>query len=411
MVSNPVPLVRNVLVDALYKNEALALANFEGLFHVAGNVTFTKRAGAPTNLDFSNPLMNADASDKLKARDGNTGDYFAFVPKSIVQACVQASNNGATKPTLNVTIFFDPFSSNTRMFDSGLRSVFAGRRGEFKVLVCVPGNEDGPNWGIGITNTQIATLLAQCNAGYSNIKVTTLAAWSAGWKGMVATMRAANSVSDVVELKNLERVIFYDCLYFTGNSKGLVDDALTKAQAKIKATASNRQLQVIAYLVTPGGNDSLDPQTVLAGIPFLKKNNLKEGLILLGDSTRVTLRKICIIRALVWALEDGALPGFRVPGAIQAACNVINNAARNTIRSLPLLPYAKGAPAGSTDLKSFASDRQNASFANLRVESAEFTAAVAAVSTGQMIFTGFFPPGEVDHMVIMPELAWEFLAG
>ena len=402
------PLQRNSQVDALYKNEALPLIDFGGQFHVAANTSFAVQPAG----GFSNPLAGVDASSKLRAATADTGDYYVFVPQAVVKACVAAQNSGTAAPTLDVTVFFDPFSTNTTLFQSGLRSVFAARASEMKVVVCVPGNEDSGNWGIGITNSQIAALLARCNAGYSKVRVSTLAAWSNGYKGMLATMRAAGHVADIMETKDLQRVIFYDCLYFTNESRGLVDDALSKVQARIAAAGSGQQLQVIAYLATtPGGNDSLDPAAIAAGIPFIKKHNLAQGLIVLNDSIRVTLRKLCIVRAMAWAKSEGALPGFNIPGVLQAAFEVIDAVPRNTVTSLPSLPYGKGTPPGSTDLASYAADPRNAAVARLNVNSSEFSAAVVAVNAGAMIFGGTFPSNEVDHMVIMPELAWEFLAG
>ena len=389
----------------------MEVVNFEGRFHVARNRTVTVR-NASMDPAFSNPLLNIDPSPKLRAVNDIAGIYTMFVPQSVVDSCLKAKAGGGPRPTLNVTVFYDPFSFTNGMFDFGLRSIFAARANDNRVLINVPGNEETNNWGVGITNTQIGKLLAALNADYSNPQVKVLAAWSAGWKGMVATMRAIGQVSDLADLGNLEQVIFYDCLYFTQRSKGLVDDALSKVQKEI-AKKSSRILQVVAYLVTtPGGNDSLKPQEILAGIPFLKNNNLGQGLIGLTDSARATLRKICIVRAIAWAVEDGALSQNQVAPIIRRGFAVSDRLKRNTIRSLPTLPYGKGAPSGTVDLQSFVADPRNVAISNINVNGPELAQAVNLVNAGEMIFGGTFPTTtEVDHMVIVSELGWEFVAG
>lgn len=300
------------------------------------------------------------------------------------------------------------------MFDFGLRSIIDNRADDFRVLVIVPGSEGNslnlPPWGIGITNTQIRKLLEQVNADYSDFQVKTLAAWSAGWKGMVGTMRAVGKVNDLVDLTNLEQVIFYDCLYFTEGSKGLVDDALTKVQKEI-AKQSRRVVQVIAYLVTPGGNDSLKPKEILGGIPFLRINSLEQGLITISDAARTTLRKICILRSIAWAIEDGAISQNDVSPVIGLALPIFDHTKRQTVRSLPTLPYGKNAPSGTVDLRTFAANSDNAAIVNINVNGREFLQAMDLVQEGKMIFSGTYPRNEVDHMIILPELGWEFLAG
>jgi hypothetical protein len=403
MATNNAPVLRNAYSDALYKNEASAARS---LFHLAADGTFSFVSAGT----FPNPLLNANPGTKLTAKNADTGCYWVFVPPDLINACVAASGKQGPKPVLKITIFFDPFPAGSTMFYGGLRSIFSGRATDMRVLIVVPGNEGAPvQWGIGITNTQIRTLLQQCNAGYSEFQVTILAAWSAGYRGMLSVMRATGMVNDLVELKYLEQVI----LYFLTEDKTLVDTALSKVQTRISTQSTNGMLQVIAYLVTPRGNSSLKPAEILDNIPFLKKNNLGQGLIVFTDAMRGTLRKLCIIRAIAWALEEGAITKFQISAVMRAACTVIDKTPRNTVRSLPSLPYGKGSSTGATSLAAFASDRNNAAITNIGFGPPDFTTAVDLVNAGCMIyglpFDGFTQ--EIDHMVLVPELAWEFLAG
>src|SRR3954465_15849341 len=171
---------RDLFQAAMYADEAASARPLQ--------TGFTPNKFSSGFLDGTNPLFaNPDPSRKLAATDDRAGLYFIFVPPPDAVYCLGSLTPATPRPSLKITLFFSPFGGNVQMFTYGLRSIFDQRANDQRVLISVPGNElhrgsVTTSSGVGISLTQINSLLATQTADYSNPQISILAAWSAGWK-------------------------------------------------------------------------------------------------------------------------------------------------------------------------------------------------------------------------------------
>ena len=178
-----------------------------------------------------------------KERHNNPAYYNTISPYRIF-----ASNAVRNNPKLinksqkaKVTILF---AVGDQMNRHGLRSFFS--HSDDSVLIEVPGIEgERPNWGIGISDCQIAEMFAARKLKM-DWELQILACYSTGYRGLLGTVS-----EQAVDLTSIRKVIFYDCFYDGTDTQITTRNALERIRDETQKNGNT--LQVVIYDVTMGG--------------------------------------------------------------------------------------------------------------------------------------------------------------
>lgn len=146
--------------------------------------------------------------------------YFIYVPP---KARAKIKQNGAKLTKIKVAVFFGVWDQINR---AGICEPFALR--DDVALIQCPGIEENEvlpstHWGCGIDSKLIEDLFDAAGCPNVDPDVHILAAYSTGYRGMQGTINGG-----WVSLRDVERVIWYDCLYQgTGYAPGyMTQDAV-----------------------------------------------------------------------------------------------------------------------------------------------------------------------------------------
>jgi len=242
---------------------------------------------------------------------GAKSTYWLFAPRGVVTAIRSAEREHLPPPRVNVTVLW---GVGGEIEAHGLRAVFehantvlinvSGREGWSDLPDGRPAGRTFPKWGIGIsgrvhlpagvTDNQVVAVLAAAGLRYVEPVVTTLAAYSTGYRGLLQSLN-----NDLLPLQDLRRIIFFDCLYRadgpprpsssgaprllpeelnTGPDElvaGHQNSAFNTRRALSKALSAQPRTEVVAYSVTSGGSPfyctatTADPLQHLVAVPTL----------------------------------------------------------------------------------------------------------------------------------------------
>lgn len=346
---------------------------------------------------FGNPLGDATLVDVVEAvppglvRNEN---HVIFAPSTAV------SSSGP----VNLTLFFGVDGEIMRF---GLRTFFENTN---TVLILLPaGRANGKNWGVGITPTQIQQLFNEVGLGQRPFVIKTIAAFSAGYRGLTGTINSTLGRSHGphkglvktktgLDLSHVDTVIFYDAFYSTDFHVQNAIEGLTGA--------TSGQAKFVVYEVTDGGTPrkggslQVPIQSILASTNFSildLKNNASELALV-------------VARAFEGGIEDGYIQTVDAPKVIQDLL-APGLPQRTTIASRsPLAPW-RPMPSGKIALSAWASNNKSAIATFL--PQAESIRRKFIADTQRFNWMGWGPPdlGQVAHNGFIQEYGWEFLAG
>jgi hypothetical protein len=304
------------------------------------------------------------------------------------------------KEPINLTILF---AINFELNRHGLRSFFVNQSGLLGLIV-VPGVEPkkgSPRWGIAVGDDQIDRMLQNAFHSTTTVpyRVRVLAGFSTGYNGLNQTL-----LNELVQLNEVRRIVFYDCLYELGCG------STAQAVAKLKSKAGS-DLKIVVYKTSEAGNSFADP----VRLAVLVKN---PGLIdplgvienLFQQPTYISL--VCF-RSLEAAEHDGVIT---IPAPVKPAYDALKAVvpARGVmISNERCFKYIHGSLPTWAGVVLFEAWVK----ANQKVidQFSKHLGSVNAKGTVRHILWGNHLPGwvggdgEEKHDLLMPEFGWEYL--
>lgn len=244
-------------------------------------------------------------------------------------------------------------------------------------------------WGAGITT---AVIEREINLHYGSLirySIQVCAGFSTGYLGVQGSIAAS-----LFPLSGLTRVVIYDCLYAT----------LKPALDRVKA--AKPAANIIAYVITSGGNSFRDPNNPTFDTLVLGGNRAWNYINLMGNPAYHAMTSARLVNE---ARPIDARILDPLPATYEASLNgmVTVLPTRNTVISDEVVfRRVKGAPPpGTTTLNAFASKNASA----IR----QFFPAMVGTTRrciGRARLLGWpTPPGEEWHDMHLIEFAWEYL--
>src|SRR5262249_19216349 len=129
------------------------------------------------------------------------------------------------------------------------------------VLITVPGTENSPKFGVGITPSMIDALLTkvmETDMGSGNWTIDVLAGYSTGFRGMNSTI---NNILNDSHLKGVSRLIYYDCLYAHDSPK----PGKNTFRAMQRVLSNSPSAKFVIYELS--GLPTDDPKNISGGTP------------------------------------------------------------------------------------------------------------------------------------------------
>lgn len=243
----------------------------------------------------------------LKTPDHFTAkhEYMIYVSKALAKRYKDYKDDGGSKPKAEIALFHG-VGPEIALF--GLRSFYEHR--DTGVLITMPGIEAGwpgygAAWGIGIDKTIIGKLLERADVPDVEWKVTVIAGYSTGYRGLNGTI--VNAAKLGIDLSAVKRAVLFDCLYnaddHAANNK-VPEYAKRYSQRAIDTLIkANSNAKVVVYRVT------------VAGTPAGKRN---KGLLVEIQDTHLVLvdllkkERFDVLRALFLArfIQNGVESGI-----------------------------------------------------------------------------------------------------
>jgi hypothetical protein len=352
-------------------------------------------------LSVTNPLPHS----RLVKEKGNYDESLRGWTHEVRYRHLLSQSASALGPAtrLRVTILF---GTGTEANRHGIASVIAAAP-QPTLLIIVrgiePGNEinftspDGKQhvkvrantrWGVGITTASIESIITTRFGHLVPYDIVIAAAFSTGYLGLGGSINAK-----LFSLASLERIVVYDCLY----------RSLMQPLAAAKALRG-KKLEIIAYVVTGGGND------------FKSKPETYASLALGGNQTwnYINLFFNTNYRAITSArvVDEGRSAGNPIitalPLAYEKSLNTLVNwlPPRTTVVSdWNVFTKIKGtAPTNAVTLTSLAANGK-------RLIADFFKGQAVAVQCFQHGWLLGWPttPGEDWHDLLLVEFGWEYL--
>jgi hypothetical protein len=360
----------------------------------------------PRAPDYVRNPIDAGFEGLTHSGDFGFGYYFSDATRTY-----GSSLNGAPwdsgKPVA-ISLLFGPRNILCR---SGVRTFFE-KTSRFSGIIQVPGVEPKyfanargePNkgrWGVSMTDTDIAKVLKDFFGVPVPYKVAVLAAYSTGTNGLNQTI-----LNRIINLANVQRVIFFDCLY------ELSSGSTVNALKRIKSANSNVQIIIYWASVSDQSNSVSADMTQLKVVDALKPMiTYSQNVIkLAGDRFYRGLTCSRIVNA---GRRDGLI---NLSPAAEAALNdlIAVTPARGTLVSdaAKYTSFVGSLPSSATRLDSWSSTNKakfDAFYKFLDSNSGGSSPLINQISNNQLL--GWRSAGGETHDLLIPEFGWEFLVG
>ncbi|MBS1717786.1 MAG: hypothetical protein JSS72_08650 [Armatimonadetes bacterium] len=372
------------------------------------------------------------------ARANWSGTYQLFGSSKLKTRIEKAKSSGAPMPLVRVCILFG-VGGDINML--GLRHYF--EQADDCVIINVPGWEaswspDGRPWLFGISGQTLPPLgegLNQIKAlfdrtgilGGLKFKITSLGAYSTGYKGLVQSINEG-----LLPLADLNSVVFFDCAYRMDRPDPAVDDtevnlaeternngpdevdtghsksAYNTKRALMRIAKQAPGAKVVAYLVTPGGSPVyLNPTTAdkwQYTVDFPTKIDLRRPTNA-ALSSGECLYGVVLTRVLNFAKKKGLVR--RIPAEFEELYRVLP--ARGMIASANQTQKTNGAFRPTTTLLSWGLANHD----KVKAAQGRVTEAVGIISQSQLLYGGNYPTvgneAGAHHLAALAEFASEFL--
>jgi hypothetical protein len=245
-------------------------------------------------------------------------------------------------------------------------------------------------WGIGITEESIKAIVAQHVSPGTGYDVVVCAAYSTGHYGLSGSIN-----NRLFSLQALERAIAFDCLY---NSFGTALSSLARARPSAR---------IVAYVVSPGGNDFLPGQSPsFRSLSFGNKPFMHYVNLFMNPNyyAAAAARLIGEARPPAGSPIITALPKFFESALDDVLAHL---PARGSMISDPAVYRAVmgSVSSSATPLPSFAA----ANASQIRQFFSQAGTIRACIENAQLLGWSALPLGEEWHDMLLIEFAWEYL--
>jgi hypothetical protein len=388
---------RDIGKDAFFEEERVRAHMIRGgnPINPATGVTINKydaplviHAWKTHRTDLPNPLQDSSIALQLEPGGGIfSGPYTIFRPAGL-------DIGGTATEEVPVAIFAGPGAELNR---HGLRAAF-DRNGR-AVLVTLPGREDKPRFGFGITQAQLVSLFRAVGlAGVPRVRV--LAGFSTGYRavnGIINNTKSKRATPPAgtptgstpgtgLDLTGVRKVIYFDAFY-SGSEPAPGKNTARALKAIHAETGGNARL--VIYEVTSGGTPSPLAAARPTGMP-VTHINIKPSI------QKFTALALC--RVIDMSIKD----------EYTDAAGVTKHSGKPVLDLLPKLPargtVGSASGSGTTNVTSWCTDAE----------------ARAAAAAGSKLLTGLIQPhqlvgwappdiGEFQHDAHLFEFSWEHL--
>jgi hypothetical protein len=352
----------------------------------------------------------------------------------------------AGKPPLELKISL-LFGIGNDLDNLGLRYYF--EQVDDKIIINIPGIEQKIRWGIGITgltdpdrninanqiNTLINYALENTKFKGTRYKITTLAAYSAGYIGLNQTVNEG-----MIPLNDVETVVYYDCIYRSDKPQPALDDdnppkSLTKVEKmhlncidELKesssgsayntrraltriAEKSTNDVKFVGYMSTPAGSPTYPSVSRINEytVDFPIKIDLR------CPECQNALFAISITRCLHYAQIDGQINSTQVPSEFKSLETDLPRRGKLASTELTCRPKPGFIPE-KTLLGYWTAHKEQIGKA---LQKDPMSKAFHLISTNELIYTknpgdnfSYPPPNNqmgMLHFALIPEFGWEFL--
>ena len=383
---------------------------------------------------------------QIPVKNRNTlGNYNVYIGSKTWSNMIKAKAEGRSPPELKIVLLF---GIGNDVDNLGLRYYF--EQVDDKVLINIPGIENEPRWGIGITglrdmdrnivrdqiNYLMNYTLDNTELKAVRYKITTLAAYSAGYVGLNQTVN-----EELIPLHDIESVVYYDCIYRAdkpepGEGEPNPPNSLTKyekmfinrvdslgdnnagsayntrrALSRISKAAGN-DVKMVAYMATPKGSPTY-PSNKIHNDQFTVDFPIKIDLT--SKECQDSLFAIALTRCLKYAQLDGQLNSTDIPLAFKAL--EWNLPPRGKVASTRSIEPKPGF-SPETNLLDYGKFYKEQTKKN-PIDTDQISKAIHLISTHELIYqkgerAKFSYPSPGNHMgllhfALIPEFAWEYL--
>ncbi len=200
----------------------------------------------------ANPIFNNNLKIKQTSAPSDRTKDTHLIPVYFSNSVISYWQNLKGRDWLLPINFTILYAVGTELNRHGIRSIFENKTNN-QAIILVPGIEirkkGDVRWGVGIGTDQIENILHNFFNISSNkkipYKIKVLAAFSTGYNGLNQTL-----LNELVSLDEVERLIYYDCLYEFGS--GSTIEAINKLKNK-----TGSKLKIIVYKTSESGNSYL----------------------------------------------------------------------------------------------------------------------------------------------------------
>jgi hypothetical protein len=422
---------------------------------VPGSSLFLNKFSEPgcPGLNFNDSLKNfLDPSVRPQQRQkqttipaaslGQKSRYDLYVGSKAKKRIEDARRVRTTPPELKISLLFGAGREHTvkdpavmDLDNLGLRYYF--EQVDDRVLINVSGRE-APRWDVGISGLvdasrgvdvdQVKGLMTGAGLADVPYKIAILAAYSTGYGGLNQTVNEG-----LIPLKDIERVVYYDCTYRADKPAPAADDTPVKLSAAENtsgpdevdashrgsayntrraitrvASATGNKDPAVAYMATTGGSPMYLPiSSHLYTVDFPRKVDLRRkdpGYLIAFDQA---LYALILSRWLAFAQVDGQVNSTKVPSPFKELSKVLPQ--RGQLASTLATLTAKAGFSPVTTLLDWATVNQD----QVRAAMTERDTAIGLISDQKLVYSSGYPdrsnPGGALHAALLPEFGWEYL--
>lgn len=227
----------------LHKNKFTSVHPLRG----GGVMEFAESIRMPDVTNKANPRHNSHLQGQwvqtnIPSSHQDTHPIWIFLSASTLARARSLRRDQPWDTPIKVSILY---AVGFEMNRHGLRSAIDAHP-DPSALVVVPGIEPPlSRWGVGINDSDLMTLLQSAVSRPVTYNTKVIAAYSTGAYGLNQTL-----LHNLIDISQVERIIFYDCLYekVSGNTAEALNAARRRAGPGLK---------IIVYKCTKNGN-SLD---------------------------------------------------------------------------------------------------------------------------------------------------------
>jgi len=380
---------------------------FTNIFEINGVKSESSNFATISFVNQANPNENSNLILKQhgcppKGQDNNEGTLY-FSNSVIAYWQNILTQKKEWESPINLTVLF---AVGTELNRHGLRSFFESQS-NMQGIVVISGIEvprDNPvRIGVSPSTEVLQKALDTIFGVKVQFRVRVLAAFSTGYCGLNVCLQ-----NELLNLSEVERLVFYDCLYLTG-----ADCNTTLSVQKLKSKVDNSKFKLVAYKCTQGANTFADNAKINLHPALLSLFPNAKGLIE-NLYYNVFYTYLITHRILSSAFEDKIIsfPNDSFKNAFEELKMVMPKRGY-IISNLEVFKYVFGSNADINKLTVF-NDWVRTNKEKLRSFGKFLGSKNIQKSIRGLLWQNTLPgwgggDGEENHDLLIPEFGWEYL--